>query len=57
MKIMAYIAVVIYNIFWAWLTIGGCIYIVFMLGESGWWFALFIPLFFLGYTSVTINDK
>ena len=41
---MAYLTYLIYIVFWDSFTIGGCAYIVFGLGHSGWWFALAVPL-------------
>jgi len=34
----------VYIIFWETLTIGGSAYVVFGLGESGWWFLLGVIL-------------
>lgn len=44
MKIFLVITYLIYIIFWETLTIGGCAYIVFKCGKSGWWFVLAVLL-------------
>lgn len=40
----------IYVILWEGLIIGGCSYVVFGLGHSGWWFALAFILSGAAYT-------
>jgi len=40
MSNVAFITYLIYIIIWETLCIGGCGYVVFILGYSGWWFIL-----------------
>lgn len=44
MKVLTVITYLIYIILWKGLIIGGCSYIVFGLGRSGWWFLLAVML-------------
>lgn len=37
MKVFTFL---LYTLFWQTLVIGGCGYVVFVLGHSGWWFLL-----------------
>jgi hypothetical protein len=40
----------IYIVLWESLTIGGCSYLVFWRGRSGWWFVLAIVLSMSAYS-------
>ena len=47
---MKYFTYLIYIIFWETLVIGGCGYAVFVLGFTGWWFALAVVLGSMAYS-------
>lgn len=46
---MKYMTYLIYVVLWMGFCIGGCAYLVFWRGESGWWFVLAIYLAAGGY--------
>ena len=60
-KSMIHFTYMIYIIFWESLTIGGCAYLIFFKGYSGWWFILAILLSTLAYSpekwNVLFNKK
>lgn len=47
---MKYFTYLIYIIFWETLIFGGCGYVVFILGFTGWWFALALVLGGMAYS-------
>lgn len=47
---MAHLTYLIYIVLWEGFILGGCAYVVFELGHSGWWFALAIPLACMAYS-------
>ncbi len=47
---MAHLTYLIYIVLWEGFILGGCAYVVFALGHSGWWFALATPLAGMAYS-------
>lgn len=47
---MKYLTYLVYIILWEILIIGGSGYAVFVLGASGWWFVLSVPLSCCAYS-------